>query len=151
MSLPLISSDVKLRILTMFGRYSLMTYVSRGSPALRVEEIALYGYDVPTSSISSSSGKQDPAYFDRWTTLVEKGVKIPDDGHSIKFLRALMNAERLCKQYEGEGRMMVTGDMYVKIGKMLIDAVGGDDIDDDNRWIRNVGFEEAWKDVPDRE
>jgi len=81
---------------------------------------------------------------------VEKCTKVPDDGHSIKFLRAVMNAERLCRQYEREGRMMITGDMYVRIEKMLVDAVAGDDKDGDSRWMRNVGFEEAWKDVSDR-
>lgn len=81
---------------------------------------------------------------------MEQCIDVPDDGHSIKFLRAVMNAERLCGKYEKQGRLMITGDMYVKIGKMLVDAVAKDDLEYDDRWMRNVGFEEAWKDVPDR-
>lgn len=134
----------------MFGRYSLMTYVSRGSPALYIEEITSYGsFSSSSSTTTTSASKHNP--ISDWADLVEKCIKVPDDGHSIKFLRAVMNAERLCKKYEGEGRMMITGDMYVKIGKMLVDAVARDDVEYDDRWLRNVGFEEVWKNVPDRD
>jgi len=36
--------------------------------------------------------------------------------------------------------------MWEKVGNMVVDSVE----DTGNRWVRNAGFEEAWKDFEDR-
>jgi len=75
--------------------------------------------------------------------------RLPDDGHSSKLVRALANGERVCQEYEDAPEAKdwkIKGDMWLNLAHMAIDSVEATT----SKWVRNVGFEEAWKDVPQR-
>jgi len=82
----------------------LITYISRNAPALYLDEITRY-----------------PVTND-WETITTRSTQHPDDdGHLAKLIRALRNAEHVCKPYTGreeELGLKIIGDSWLKIGNM---------------------------------
>jgi hypothetical protein len=123
----------KVRLLEWKARTDLALYASRGCPKLLLDEITTYkpkhGVDAP------------------WEDVFGRVRALPDDGHASKFVRALAHGEKVCKPWEGEEGFPIKGDMWRLLGHMVIDSVEGTG----THWVRNTGFEDAWKDVPLRE
>lgn len=148
--LPFLSTRNKLRLLEWKGRLDLLMYVSRGSPDLRLDEVTNY----PVNN--------------EWPAIFSKSVNHPDDdGHLVKFVRALAHGQQVCKQFESRGpqEVPVNGKMWLQIGNMgesflcivevfiancptAIDSTAGSN--DGAMWIRSTGFDEAWENMPDR-
>lgn len=106
-------------------------YVSRGSPALLIDEIKNYK---PTRDASM----QD---------VIQRVRKIEDDGHASKLVRALANGAQVCEKWEAdEEAMKIRGDMWRVIANMAIDSVEAGE----PQWVRSCGFDEAWEKVPVR-
>ncbi|PLB42343.1 questin oxidase family protein [Aspergillus candidus] len=131
-ALPFLDVRSKLRLLEWKGRMDLLLYVSRGTPNLLLDEV--------TGHRASDS----------WNTLFAHGNAHPgDDGHLSKAMRAIAHGEIICRPFEAqarEGRLAITGDMWLKVGNMAKDST----LKSDNMWVRSTGFEEAWAGVEDR-
>lgn len=130
----------------------LLMYISRNAPELYVDEITRY-----------------PITND-WDTIITQSNRHPhDDGHLSKLVRALRNAENVCRPYEGQEKergLIITGDSWLKIGNMgkleplhraailgadwcvVNDSVKGKG--ENIMWIRSTGFDEAWAQFEDR-
>ncbi|KAL2010604.1 hypothetical protein VTN00DRAFT_6411 [Thermoascus crustaceus] len=132
LSLPSLSTRAKLRLMEWKGRVDLAMYVSRGSPNLLLEEITNY------------QPSRD------WKAIFDSSIRHSrDDGHVSKMVRAVANGERVCKPFEAGGKergFIIQGDMWLKIGNMIIDSVSGPG----DLWIRSTGFDEAWSKFEDR-
>lgn len=82
------------------GRMDLLMYVSSNSPDLLIDEVIHY-----------------PVNND-WSTIFARCAAHPiDDGHLIKFIRALAYGERVCQESEGQS-LPISGDMWLRIGNM---------------------------------
>ncbi|CEN60860.1 hypothetical protein ASPCAL07532 [Aspergillus calidoustus] len=132
LALPFLPTRTRLRLLEWKGRMDLIMYISRNAPELYLEEITNY-----------------PVTAD-WDTIIAHCNQHPgDDGHLSKLVRALRNAEEVCKPYAGQEKergLKITGDSWLKIGNMVHDSVKGQDA----MWVRSTGFDEAWVDFEDR-
>ncbi|KAI5795112.1 hypothetical protein EDC01DRAFT_72015 [Geopyxis carbonaria] len=127
--------ESKARILEWKGWLDLAMYASRRAPELLVDDIRKY---VPKAKDLSNP----------WLNIIDRGLKIKDDGHAIKLIRALANGERLCRGYqnhEDQGFVM-KGDMWIKMAHMCMDSVETPG----TMWARSVGFDEAWEDYGPR-
>jgi len=129
-----LSAAAKRRLLEWKIRLDLAMYASRRAPDLLDKEIVNYRAKKPGD----------------WASLFERIVGFSDDGHSSKLLRTAAAAERICKPYEDKLDLRVKGDMYLKIGHMIVDSVEGYGGQDEPKWGRSVGFDEAWENIPDR-
>lgn len=140
-----LSPESKVRLLEWKGRIDLALYASRRAPPLLISEVVNYRPRKPSG----------------WQEIFErvKGMG-NDDGHTSKMLRTVAAAEEVCRKWEarpGEGEfvggcdMRMQGTMWLQIGHMVIDSVEGwGGGEDEPRWGRSVGFDEAWVNVPDR-
>ncbi|EAW14773.1 questin oxidase family protein [Aspergillus clavatus NRRL 1] len=130
-ALPYLDTRTKLRLLEWKGRADLMLYVSQGAPELLLDEVTTY-------EVSKD-----------WNTIFRLSTAQPrDDGHLSKLVRALAHGEKACQSFEAQAKelgIMVTGDMWQKIGSMAIDSTR-----EDPMWVRSTGFEQAWADFHDR-
>lgn len=101
MNLPFLDQKSKCRLLEWKGRLDLLTYVSRNSPDLLIDEVVQY-----------------PAQKD-WQTVISHSVAHPsDDGHLSKLVRAVAHGQNVCKPFEKNSAMPISGDMWLKIGNM---------------------------------
>lgn len=119
------------RLLEMKARTDLAIYISRGSPELDAQRIREYTPKMPGQG---------------WAEIFARACAYDDDGHTSKLVRTVANAERVCKEFEEKEQWPVRGDMWLKIGHMVMDSVEAEG----PRWMRNVGWEEEWNQVPDR-
>ena len=128
-----LKNEDRQRLLQFKGWSDIAMYISRGSAELITDEIKEYKPKRPN---------------DGWAEIFKRVDAMTDDGHASKLVRAFANGERICAEYENnEGRdWPVKGDMWLKLGHMAIDSTEGSS----SKWARNVGFDQAWKDVPDR-
>lgn len=126
-----LSSSNKIRLLEWKVRTDLAMYASRGSPPLRLEEV------------TNHKSKKDSS----WEEIFSRINKFEDDGHASKLIRALANGEKLCGKFEKKEGFVVKGDMWRQLGNMVVDSVEAGE----PTWVRSTGFEEAWKNVPERE
>jgi hypothetical protein len=83
----------------------------------------------------------------KWDGIWQRLFELEDDGHASKLGRAVAYGEIVCKEYENEEWVKVKGDMWQKIGNMVVDSVQ----DTGEKWARSVGFEEAWAAYKDRD
>ncbi|KAJ5913130.1 hypothetical protein N7504_002013 [Penicillium tannophilum] len=129
MNLPFLDQKSKCRLLEWKGRLDLLTYVSRNSPDLLIDEVVQY-----------------PAQKD-WQTVISQSVAHPsDDGHLSKLVRAVAHGQNVCKPFEKNSAMPISGEMWLKIGNMAVDSTAGNDA----MWIRSTGFDEAWQNIAGR-
>ena len=104
LGLPSLDVKSKARLLEWKGRVDLLTYVSRGSPELRLDEVSSY------------KASKD------WNTIFATSIVHPgDDGHASKLMRALAHGEEVSRPYEAQAKekgLSITGDMWLKTGNM---------------------------------
>ncbi|KAJ5759766.1 hypothetical protein N7520_006922 [Penicillium odoratum] len=101
MELPYLKQEWKCRLLEWKGRLDLLTYVSRNSPDLLIDEVTNY-----------------PANKD-WQTVISHSIAHPtDDGHLSKLVRAVAHGQNVCRRFEKKDAMPISGDMWLKIGNM---------------------------------
>lgn len=102
-NLPFLDEQAKLRLLEWKGRLDLLMYVSRGAPALLLDEVVKY-----------------PAKDD-WATVFTRSILHPgDDGHLAKLARALAHGQKVCQPFESQGpeKWPISGDLWLKVGNM---------------------------------
>ncbi|KAL4916978.1 hypothetical protein BDW62DRAFT_211499 [Aspergillus aurantiobrunneus] len=134
LALDFLDTCTKLRLLEWKGRMDLMMYISRNAPELYLDEITKYPITNDWDAITAESN-QHPH----------------DDGHLSKLIRALRNAESVCRPYDDQAKersFKITGDAWLRIGNMVNDSVKGKG--EDNMWVRSTGFDEAWAQLDDR-
>jgi hypothetical protein len=86
-----------------------------------------------------------------WKELAQRLYAIPgDDGHAVKFLRALGEAETVCAPFEREEWARIRGVGWKGVANMVVDSVEEAQGKEEGTWARSVGFEEAWEGVGDR-
>ena len=103
MTLSILDQRTRLRLLEWKGRINLLLYVAYGSPELHVDTVREY------------PAKQD------WETIFSRSVTHPvDDGHLVKFVRAVAYGQKVCQSFEGDTmhEMPISGDMWLRIGNM---------------------------------
>lgn len=131
MALRALSPATKRRLLEWKVRTDLAMYVSRAAPPLLLDEVTQY------ESTQNSS----------WEEIFRRVNAIPgEDGHASKMVRAVAHGEVVSKKWEDKEGFMIKGDMWQKVGNMIVDSVEADG----PTWVRGCGFDEAWKDVPKR-
>ncbi|KAL4778098.1 hypothetical protein BJX76DRAFT_363056 [Aspergillus varians] len=132
LALDFLSTRTKLRLLEWKGRMDLIMYISRNAPELYLDEVTKY-----------------PITRD-WDAIMAQTNRHPhDDGHLAKLVRALRNAESVCRPYEGQAGFKITGDKWLRVGNMVNDSVTGKKREE-HMWVRSTGFDEAWVDFEDR-
>lgn len=104
-----ITPQNKAKFLEWKGRFDLLTYAAAGVPELHIDEIKNYVSKVP------HDGAGNP-----WLSIIDRGLRVEDDGHTIKTVRALVNGERVCANYSNVPGMEfpVVGDMWRNIAAM---------------------------------
>lgn len=123
---------MKVRLLEWKIRLDLIQYIARGSPPLQAAEIQNY-----TPREKNLVSKPED--------LLPRFHAIPDDGHTIKLVRALLIAQDMSKKYADRPWIRIKNDdMWLKMHYMILD--GNEKIDP--KWVRSAGFEEAWNEIP---
>ncbi|KAJ5592638.1 hypothetical protein N7537_009542 [Penicillium hordei] len=137
-----ISIENKVRLVEWKGRIDLTWYAANGSPELQKEVVNEYK---PTLSNDMD-----------WAELYRAANEVHDDGHIVKFIRALKNGEDVVTPFEGgpgAADFPVQGDMWLKMAKLCYDGTA-EIIDEPNRllsrkWVFGAGFDLAWKEIPE--
>jgi hypothetical protein len=137
LSSPSLDTATRIRLLEWKVRTDLAIYASRHSPRLLPEEITNYQASTATPLNRQSS----------WDDIIARVNSLEDDGHASKLVRALKHGEEACKKFEDNEAFVIKGDMWRVLGVMVVDSVEAGE----PKWVRSCGFEEAWKDVPERE
>lgn len=147
------------RLLTWKGWMDLALYAANACPTLYPERIATY---VP---------KQPGG----WDMIVARVNRYPDDGHTCKLIRALLNARNLSALYSAEGRseLPLREEDFLAVAHMAMDSVermlepgykmpdhliqlyrGVLGVDEEvvkivARFVRWCGSEDSWEGFPD--
>jgi hypothetical protein len=121
----------KRRLLEWKVRNDITMYTSRGCPLLLLDEITNY----------------NPSQDSDWDKIIQRVIRMDDDGHAAKLIRALANGQQVCQKYEGKEGFVIKGDMWRKLGHMAIDSVEAGE----PHWVRSCGFEKAWETIPLRD
>lgn len=112
-------------------RLDVVQYIARGCPTLHSDVLETY---TPRDANLVSSPRE----------LLPRFYVTPDDGHTIKVVRALLIAQEETERWGNKEWMKVKGSDWLRMHYLLLDGIEGQD----NRWVRAAGFEEAWEDVP---
>ncbi|KAJ9148279.1 HypA-like protein [Pleurostoma richardsiae] len=121
-----IDRRVRARILEWKARIDLFLYCAQGSPALHGEDIRDYAPKVPGPN--------------PWTTVVDRTLRLSEDGHVAKMVRALAAAERDMARQSPGGSSLVAPDDWARMANMVIDGAEAGGV----TWIRGAGFDDAW-------
>ncbi|XWW96385.1 hypothetical protein V2A60_004359 [Cordyceps javanica] len=155
-----IPAAAKARLLEWKLRTGILTYLSRGSPRLDVDALRRYvPNDIRTGRAAAMVRTPEE--------LLPRLHAIPDDGHAVKVARAFLLAQRASRPYlEGGGGGSGSGaaadrprpswiriaddETWLRAHYALLDSVEGADVDNgkEPRWVRSVGFDNAWDNVP---
>lgn len=119
--------EAKVRILEWKIRLDLLQYSARGSPELNTQKIRDY--------VPKADNPGPPI------ELLPRMHALADDGHAIKLFRAVGIGKEVSKPYEDNDWLLVKGDLWNKVAHMVVDSVEAPG----PTWVRNAGFEEAWK------
>ncbi|KAH8597597.1 hypothetical protein B0O99DRAFT_660544 [Bisporella sp. PMI_857] len=137
-----IKIEDKVRLLEWKGRLDLVWYAANGSAELRIQDLLEYE---PTLS----SGMD-------WRALYKVANNVTDDGHVVKYIRSLKNAQDVARPFEqGEGASYfpVKGDLYLKIAQICYDSTAKVIDEDPNtlskKWVWGAGYDMAWGNIPD--
>ncbi|KZL87292.1 hypothetical protein CI238_10567 [Colletotrichum incanum] len=138
-SKPWISTENKVRMLEHKIRMDLVQYAARGCPQLPLDEVRSY------RPRDKDQGKE---LVSKPSDLLPRFHNIPDDGHTIKVVRALAICHELSSKYGDKPWIKIKGDdEWLKLSYMLLDGTEHSE----TRWVRSAGLEEAWKDIPARD
>ncbi|KAL2760511.1 hypothetical protein ACRALDRAFT_2039136 [Sodiomyces alcalophilus JCM 7366] len=139
---PWIPAETKARLLEWKIRLDLVEYAARASPPIRFDDVKTYRpKDV-------DEGKQLVSHPN---DLFPRYHVIQEDGHVIKLARSLeICKEMIDAKFKDKHWVKIKGDdVWLKLQYMLLDGTEYPQ-DNSSRWVRSAGFDEAWKDVPDR-
>jgi hypothetical protein len=125
----------KARLVEWKGRADLVWYAASAAVELRLEDITTYQPE--------GSSRWD------WSTLFKAVLKVHDDGHLAKLIRALKNGEEYSKGAEPDDKeaFPIQGDSWLKIAQIAYDSTVDREIEE--KWIWGVGFDTFWEHVPD--
>jgi hypothetical protein len=136
---PWLAPAAKARIIEWKGRLDLALYASRGSPRLLVDEIRTYN---PADGGTTGAKTE----LRPWEDMFREAAAYMDDGHTVKFIRALKNGEQACGPFDHEkekenqvstnGR---NGHINGAEGIQTPNGVACDDADDE-RWKIKAGM-----------
>lgn len=135
-----IQSAVQARLLEWYTRMNLLFYAANLGPELLASEIIDYKPVQPAST---------------WSSIIQRGLALPDDGHLVKLIRALAHGEQVSRPWEQDHErsetplLPVKGGMWLQIANMGIDSAEAER-SMIKRWVRGAGSDEAWAEVPDR-
>lgn len=107
-------------------------YAAHGAPASRLDVIREYRPKRPSG----------------WDEVQARMVAVSDDGHGVKLVRALLHGQQVCAPYEEREEFRVKAADWLQMGHMAVDSV--ENTDEEERWVRSSGFDEAWETVPTR-
>ena len=134
---------IKTRLLEWYARLNLLFYASALGPELLANEVVDYKPVEPCST---------------WPSIIKRCLRLPDDGHLPKLIRALAYGEWVSSEWEKLDAqndvplLPVKGAMWLKLANMAIDSTeseGGDIIM--RHWLRGAGSDEAWAEFPERD
>lgn len=149
---PWISKFNKCRLLEWKTRLDLAIYAACRTPAAYPERISKY----------------QPKQPGNWDSIYERARSYRDDGHAIKLIRALKNAEEVSRPYAGQPGFPLAPQDCLTVAHLVMDSVERMDSPDYKippslqyfkgmdeevvritvRWTRWSGLEEAWDEVP---
>lgn len=112
-------------------RLDVIQYIARGCPTLSSDILKTY---TPLDENTVSSPKE----------LLPRFHVLPDDGHTIKVVRALLVAQEETNKWGTKDWIRVQDDDWLRLHYLLLDGVEGQE----SPWVRAAGFEDAWKNVP---
>nr|POE78415.1 questin oxidase [Quercus suber] len=131
-----IKLEDRIRLVEWKGRLDLAWYAVCGCPVLYPEAIAEY-----------CGAKTNDS---QWDDIFSAAVQQHDDGHLVKFLRALKNGESVSKPFENgkwSKHFPMKGDMWLRLARMCLDTTR--DLPDHLKWLPFTGFDMGWKVRPD--
>lgn len=130
-----IPTHIKTRLLEWKMRLDLINYVARRSPALQPDLLRTY------------RPRDGPDLVAKPKALLSRFHGIDDDGHIIKVARSLLIAQETLRPYADREWVRIKDDReWLAAHYLLLDAVKGGG----ETWVRQAGFAEAWKDVPEK-
>ncbi|KAF2168955.1 hypothetical protein M409DRAFT_65293 [Zasmidium cellare ATCC 36951] len=129
--LPFLTPSAKTRLLEWKIRLDLNFYASPKAPTLRHEDIRNYQPKIPSG----------------WEGVQERVLRLPDDGHAVKLVRAIAHGERVCKGFEGREGFRIRGEEWLKLGHMVVDSCEGKGTGSGMYWVRSAGLDGAWEGV----
>ncbi|ESZ98976.1 HypA [Sclerotinia borealis F-4128] len=136
-----LKTEDKVRLLEWKGRLDLVWYAANGSAEMKIENVLEY-------EPSLSKGWD-------WRAIYKNSIDIHDDGHVVKFMRALKHAEGMVEPHvekEGAASFPINGDMWLKIAQICYDSTAtiGTDIPGQlsKKWVWGAGFEPPWFQIP---
>ncbi|KAJ5490539.1 hypothetical protein N7453_011364 [Penicillium expansum] len=130
-----LSTSTKIRLLEWKGRMDLAVYASRGCPKILRDELSTY------------APKSEGGRAIDWDNVIKRAMDYVDC-HAIKLIRAMAHAEAACRPYKSDSEFQIKGDGWLRLAGIAMDSVEEEEGVED--WIRNVGFDEAWDQFPDR-
>jgi len=109
LSQPWLPAAAKARLLEWKARHDLVLYASRRAPALRIDDVRNYAAREKTAATANP-----------WPGIIARATALDDDGHAVKFVRACMNGERVCAEFQDHEQLgfVVRGDMWIRIAHM---------------------------------
>ncbi|KAF2793674.1 hypothetical protein K505DRAFT_325335 [Melanomma pulvis-pyrius CBS 109.77] len=131
-TLSFLAPATRARLLEWKVRFDLAMYASRACPRLDL------------SSATDYASRQQAA---SWADVFARVCALSDDGHAAKLVRVLAHGEGACAGFEDAGGFVVKGGVWRVLGNMAVDSVEAAG----PKWVRSAGFEEVWRDVPERE
>jgi hypothetical protein len=105
LSQPWISDATKVRILEWKGRLDLVLYASRRPVPLRIEEVQNY--------VCKEKDASNP-----WLSIIDRALRVKDDGHTIKFIRACIHGAKFCRPWQDRPEFVMKDDMWMKMALM---------------------------------
>ncbi|KAI2613404.1 hypothetical protein GGR54DRAFT_327326 [Hypoxylon sp. NC1633] len=136
---PWIKIEDKVRLVEWKARCDLVMYAATSAPELRLENILEYE---PTLSKDLT-----------WSSMYEAVNELHDDGHIVKFVRALKIGEDVAKPFEegdAAGNLPVKGDLWFRVAQLCFDTTSlSNSIEAEEKWVMGAGFDPMWARVPD--
>ena len=133
-----ISREQKARLIEDTGRVLTFMSAGVGTPSLHPEVLEEH-------VMKTNSGKGMD-----WDGLFAKVVHHADDGHMIKFIRALAYGEKVSKPYEGQAGFPMRQNLFLKAGNAVLDNSSKKPMAFLAHYdlLRGVGLPQAWEGVP---
>ena len=139
---PWIRTEDKVRLLERKARLDLVWYAASGAAEMRTQYLLEYE---PVLSRGMD-----------WRAIYRAAIDVHDDGHIVKFIRALKNGEDAVMPFEHSSDAAlfpVSGGMWLKIAQICYDSTaetGNENPQELSRkWLWGSGFDLAWAKVPD--
>jgi len=130
LSQPWISDASKVRLLEWKVRFDLALYASRRPVPLRIEEVQNYACKEKDAS-------------NPWLSILDRALRIKDDGHSAKFIRACAHGAKFCRPWEDRPEFVMKSDMWMKMALMCVDSIGERDATEGGNWRFDENFRDC--------